>query len=121
MVAFKPSYFLEKKGAFKRSYCLYFRGEGSLQTELLQGVSNRATASILELNRVSGVGGVVCASILEEMGAFKRSYCIYFRGERESSNEATASILEEKGISNRATASIFELNRVSGVVAVPCF
>ena len=55
------------------------------------------------------------------MGAFKRSYCLYFRGERESSNGATASILEEKGVSNRATAFILELNRVSGVVAIPFF
>ena len=76
-----------------------------------------------------------CASILEEKGACKRSYCLYFRGERESSNGATASILKEKGtltratpsilggpnVSNRATASILVLNRVSGVGAVPFF
>ena len=68
-----------------------------------------------------------CASILEEKGAFERSYCLYFRGEgslqtellplfwrrREPSNRATASILEETGVSNRATASILKLNGVS--------
>ena len=74
----RPAAILEKKKAFKRSYCLYFKGE--------RESSNGATASILE-----------------EKGAFKQRYCLYFRGERESSNGATASILEEKGVSNRAT------------------
>ena len=31
----RPAAILEKKKAFKRSYCLYFKGEGSLQTTLL--------------------------------------------------------------------------------------
>ena len=75
---------LEENEDFKQSYCLYFRGEGSRQTELLplfqqNGVSVVEDGMPLFQRRTEALSS--CASILEEKGALTRSYSLYFRGE----------------------------------------
>ena len=81
----RPAGIVEKKKAFKRTYCLYFKGEGSLQTTLLplfqrrKGVFKRSYG--LYFRGEGSLQATLLPLFQRRKGVFKRSYCLYFRGE----------------------------------------
>ena len=81
LLPLNPSGLEENRGSLPLR--LYFSGEGSLDTELLPLFQRRREECCLLMPLFQRRTEALCrcASILEEKGAVKLSYCLYFRGE----------------------------------------